>query len=211
MYSFILEATRILNIWAEYIFGKKTETTVSTSTPKYNTRHLRNLPKLIHLPAYKGDAEEQFDLGVLCYNSHNYQFALLWYWLAARQGHAEAQFLLGLHYEDGEIIGQDYVKAVKWFKRSAEKGFVLGQNNYAWMLIRGDGIERDYREGLKWYKLAAEQGFYKAQFFVGLAYFFGDWSSAVKQNFQEAAKWFRLSADQGYPDAQFNLGLIYHQ
>ena len=239
MRSVTLEAIRLLNRWSEYIFGKQID--VTNTTPSSTAKDEQTVPqiiplfisskkanpkdtfpkssiwqklksaKLIRLPSYKGDAGEQLDIGTLCYNSENYQLALLWYWLAARQGHAEAQFLLGLLYEEGEIIGQDYAKAVRYFKRSAEQGFVLGQNNYAWMLIRGDGVERNYNEGFKWYKLAAEQGFYKAQFVVGLAYFFGDWSSVAKQNFQEAVHWLRLSADQGDPDAQFYLGRIYHQ
>ena len=54
MYSFILEANRILNIWSEYIFGKKTETT--DNTPNTPIRHKQKIPKLIRLPAYKGDA-----------------------------------------------------------------------------------------------------------------------------------------------------------
>ena len=237
MRSVTLEAIRLLNRWSEYIFGKQID--VTNTTPSSTAKDEQTVPqiiplfisskkanpkdtfpkssiwqklksaKLIRLPSYKGDAGEQLDIGTLCYNSENYQLALLWYWLAARQGHAEAQFLLGLLYEEGEIIGQDYAKAVRYFKRSAEQGFVLGQNNYAWMLIRGDGIEKNFEEGFRWYKLAAEQGFYKAQFVVGLAYFFGDWSSVAKQNFQEAVHWLRLSADQGDPDAQFNLGLMY--
>jgi uncharacterized protein len=239
MRSFTLEAIRILNIWSEYILGKLARPKVDTPETifKYEQKTPQIIPlflsggktypkvnspkipvwqklksaKLIRLPSYKGDADEQLGIGTLGYNSENYQLALLWYWLAARQGHAEAQFLLGLLYEEGEIIGQDYAKAVRYFKRSAEQGFVLGQNNYAWMLIRGDGVERNFEAGFKWYRLAAEQGFYKAQFVVGLAYFFGDWSSVAKQNFQEAVHWLRLSADQGDPDAQFYLGRIYHQ
>jgi uncharacterized protein len=239
MRSPTLEAIRLLNIWAEYIFEKLAKpkkyilglifkwkqiypqiTSLFISWKKTSPKG--NLPslsiyqkiksaKLIHLPSYKGDAEEQLDIGVLCYNSHNSQFALFWYWLSARQGHAEAEFLLGSHYEKGMIIGQDYAKAVRYFKRSAEQGFAPGQNNYAWMLIRGDGIERNYKQGFKWYKLAAEQGVATAQFIVGLAYYFGDWSSIAKQNFQEAAQWLRLSANQGNPNAQFYLGQIYHQ
>ena len=239
MRSFTLETLRILNIWSEYIFGKLAKPTNGLSDtnykhkqktpqiiplflssrkahpkanfPKFSVLQKLNATKLIRLPAYKGDANEQIDIGTLCYNSRNYKLALFWYWLAAGQGHPEAEFLLGLHYEEGKIIGQNYVQAVKYFKRSAEQGFVLGQNNYAWMLIRGDGVEKNYEKGFKWYKLAAEQGFYKAQFVVGLAYFWGGWPSVAKQNFQEAAKWLGLSADQGDPEAQFYLGRIYHQ
>ena len=239
MRSPTLEAIQLLNTWAKYIFEKLAKPKDKTSDTTFKSEQRKsqiapllvsskkanpkgNFPKisawqkiksaeLIRLPTYQSNADKQLDIGILCYKSQNYQFALLWYWLAARQGHAEAEFLLGLLYEEGEIIGQDYAKAVMYFKRSAEKGFVLGQNNYAWMLIRGDGVERDYSKGFKWYKLAAEQGFHKAQFIVGLAYFLGAWPSVAKQNFQEAAKWLRLSADQGDPEAQLYLGRIYHQ
>ena len=239
MRSPTLEAIRLLSRWAEYIFGKLTKPKEDTPdlitrwiqiepqiTPLFKSRNKTNLkgnlPKtsvlqklksanLISLPAYQGDPVQQTKLGTLCFHSHYYKSSLLWYWLASKQDHAEAQFMLGSHYEKGGIIGQDYAKAVRYFKRSAEQGFAPGQNNYAWMLIRGDGIERNYKQGFKWYKLAAEQGVATAQFIVGLAYYFGDWSSIAKQNFQEAAQWLRLSANQGNPNAQFYLGQIYHQ
>jgi uncharacterized protein len=239
MYSFILEANRILNVWSEYIFGRqiKTTNTIPNSTAKdkqtvpqidsllLSSRKINskdNLPstsvwekikstKLIRLPAYQGDPTQQIKLGTLCFHSHYYKSSLLWYWLAAKQDHAEAQFLLGLHYEEGEIIDQDYVRAVNYFKWSAEQGFVLGQHNFARMLMLGRGIERNRKEGFNWLKLAGEQGFDKAQFLVGMAYFYGDWHSIARQNFQEAVRWLTLAADQGDDDAQFHLGEIYHK
>ena len=58
MYSFMLEANRILNIWSEYIFGKKVDTSDNTPkpTPNPTVSHKQKFPKLIRLPAYKGDA-----------------------------------------------------------------------------------------------------------------------------------------------------------
>jgi uncharacterized protein len=239
MRSPTLEAIRLLSRWAEYIFGKLTKPKENTPdlitrwvqiepqiTSLFKSRNKTNLKgslsktsvlqktkstKLIRLPSYKGDADEQYKLGELISSTQNYYIGYLWVLLAVRQGHAEAQFVLGLIYENGKTIEKDYVKAVKCFRRSAEQGFAPGQNNYAWMLIRGDGIERNYKQGFKWYKLAAEQGMATGQFIVGLAYYLGDWSYVAKQNFQEAVHWLRLSANQGNPEAQFYLGRIYHQ
>ena len=275
MRSVTLETIRLLNRWSEYLFGKPAKSKDDTpdtifkqeqknpqiiplflssrkappksNSPKTSIYQKIKSAKLVRLPSYKGDADEQYKFGELISSTQNYYIAYLWFRLAAKQGHekaqfklgviycqdeivkqnyikalkwirlsaeqghAEAQFLLGAFYEEGERIKQDYAKAVKWFKRSAEQGCAIGQSNYAWMLIRGDGIQRNNKEGFKWYKLAAEQGVAKAQFVVGLAYFYGDWPSIAKQNYQEAVKWLSFSADQGNPNAQFYLGKIYHQ
>ena len=41
---------------------------------------------------------------------------------AAEQGHAAAQYMLGLCYELGEGVEQDQVKAVEWYRKAAEQG-----------------------------------------------------------------------------------------
>ena len=73
MYSFMLEANRILNIWSEYIFRKKVDAT--DYTPHTTIRDSRKAPKLICLPAYKGDADEQYNFGRLYCSIENYKLA----------------------------------------------------------------------------------------------------------------------------------------
>jgi len=41
---------------------------------------------------------------------------------AAEQGHAEAQFNLGICYEDGDGVPWSYDEAVKWYSKAAEQG-----------------------------------------------------------------------------------------
>ena len=41
---------------------------------------------------------------------------------AAEKGNAEAQFNLGLCYENGEGIQKDLQAAVNWYRQAAEKG-----------------------------------------------------------------------------------------
>ncbi|MBT5631521.1 MAG: sel1 repeat family protein [Nitrospina sp.] len=209
MRSFTLEAIRILSLWSECIFGNKTKPTDSTTHT--NARCQRKASRLIRLPGYKDDADEQYKFGKLCSSTQNYHIGFQWFRLAAKQDHGEAQFVLGLIYEKGSTVERDYAEAVRWFKRSAEQGFALGQHNYARMLALGLGIEKKRKEVIKWYKLAAEQGIPEAQYLLGVAYSDRRFSDYAKQNFQEAIKWLRLSADQDNPDAQFHLGLIHHK
>ena len=47
--------------------------------------------------------------------------AMRWYRLAAEQGHADAQWSLGLMYEVGVGVPQDYVAAHVWLNLSASR------------------------------------------------------------------------------------------
>ena len=98
---------------------------------------------------------------------------------------ADAQYSLGLMYDNGQGVQQDHAEAVKWFRKAAEQ---------------------DDAEAAKWYRKAAEQGIVVAQFNIGVMYAGGE---GVPQNHTEAVKWFRKAAERGYASAQFALGLMY--
>ena len=57
--------------------------------------------------------------------------AVAWYRKAAAQGHAAAQFFLGVMYADGHGVPQDDAEAVAWYRKVAAQGdadvqFILG-------------------------------------------------------------------------------------
>ena len=66
--------------------------------------------------------EDDFYRGVAEYRARNYAEAVSWFNKAAEQGEADAQFLLGRMYYDGNSISQDYVEAYKWFSIAAVNG-----------------------------------------------------------------------------------------
>ena len=47
---------------------------------------------------------------------------------SAEQGNAEAQYRLGLMYDMGEDIDQDYGKAFEWYEKSANQGLASSQS-----------------------------------------------------------------------------------
>ena len=49
--------------------------------------------------------------------------AVRWYRMAAEQGLAPAQFILGLMYANGEGVPQNYVRAYAWFNLAAAQGY----------------------------------------------------------------------------------------
>ena len=124
----------------------------------------------------------------------------------AEQGDVEAQYLLGLKYEHGEGVPQDYVEARKWFLKAAEQGNAEAQSILGIFYMNGEGGPQDYVEARRWFLKAAEQGEVGAQKYLGAFYLIG---KGIPQDYVEARKWFLKAAEQGNAEAQNNLGFIY--
>ncbi|MDO4644028.1 MAG: hypothetical protein Q4A74_09330 [Cardiobacteriaceae bacterium] len=74
---------------------------------------------LINTPfAFAGD-KETYPEANKAYESGNYTKARQIWEKAAASGDATAMFYLGLFYEAGKGVTQDYVKARKWYGRAA--------------------------------------------------------------------------------------------
>src|SRR5258705_383003 len=82
----------------------------------------------------------------------------------AEKGDAAAQYNLGVMYEKGQGIPQDYAEALKWYRKAADQGLVEAQYQVGLVYANGQGIPQDYAEALKWYRKAAAQGLAKAQY-----------------------------------------------
>ena len=147
-----------------------------------------------------------FDEGLAAYNRGDYETALRESKPLSKQGDAEAQFYLGLMYDNGQGVSQDYIAAMKWYKKAAERGYARAQYNLGVMYSEGDGAPKDNAKALKWFRKAAERGYARAQYNLGVIYSEGD--GAPKDN-AKALKLYHKAAEQGHLDAQFNLGLIY--
>ena len=120
---------------------------------------------------------------------------------------AEAQFALGLDYEQGRNGRKKCdAEAAKWYRKAAQKGHAKAQHSLGMFCENGRGVRQDYTEAAKWYRKAAEQGNATAQYNLGGLYYDG---RGVRQDYAEAIKWYRAAAKQGYAWAQYNLGVYY--
>ena len=161
---------------------------------------------IIGFTAFSQTAEELFNQGMDYLYKKDYSKAAECFRKAADQGDAEAQYNLGVMYDNGHGVQQDYQEAVKWYRKSADQGVAEAQYNLGIMYCNGDGVQQNYQEAVKWYKKSADQGNAQAQYNLGDMYFNG---YGVQQDYQEAVKWNRKAADQGVARAQYNLGLMY--
>jgi hypothetical protein len=76
----------------------------------------------------------------------------------AEQGHASAQYTLGLMYRNGRGVPKDYKLAVKWYRKSAEQGKASAQYNLGFMYEKGLGVPKDYVLSHMWFNLSAANG-----------------------------------------------------
>lgn len=74
----------------------------------------------------------------------------------AEQGHAKAQFNLGVMYDRGQHVAQDYAQAVSWYQKAAEQGNSNAQYNLALKYQTGQGVMKDETKAAYWYRKAAE-------------------------------------------------------
>ena len=108
--------------------------------------------------AEQGDADAQAELGSYYFvegGPRNYAKAAEWYRRAAEQGHAPAQFNLGVMYKKGEGVPRDYAEAAKWYRKAAEQGRVSAQGSLGGNYALEKGVPQDYVQAHKWMNLAA--------------------------------------------------------
>jgi len=148
----------------------------------------------------------RFHTALSAFNKKEFDTAYQLFFELADKGIAEAQINLGMMFENGQGVPQDYGKAVRWYRHAADQGLIKAQYNLGLMYAYGKGVDKDPIEAIKWYRLAVDQGLIQAQTALGLMYKKGD---GVTQDFKEAAKLYQLAAEQGDPDAQYQLGLMY--
>jgi len=80
---------------------------------------------LMVMPAQAQD----FNEGVKAYNRGDYETALSAFRPLAEQGDASAQYNLGVMYENGKGVAQDYREAVSWYRLAAADGNTKASEN----------------------------------------------------------------------------------
>ncbi|MDO8369525.1 MAG: cell envelope integrity protein TolA [Candidatus Nitrotoga sp.] len=185
---------------------------VDNAIADHKANDFENAVKRARLAAAQGDAEAQYNLGVMFHKgegvAQDYVEAAKWYRLAAAQGNANAPNNLGVIYGKGQGVTQDYAEEVKWYRLAAVRGNVTSQLNLGDLYIKGESVTQDYAEAMKWLRLAAAQGNVSAQNNLGWMYHNGQ---GVTQDYAEAVRLYRLAAAQGHATSQNNLGNMYYK
>ncbi len=126
--------------------------------------------------------------------------------IKANEGEPNDQFHLGVMYENGDGVPEDFNEAIKWYRSAAEQGEARAQFHLGLMCYYKNK-DVDYKEAFKWFAKAADQGHMGAQFILGEMYTHG---YGVPKDYNESIKWYRKAAEQGHSNAPFALGTLYY-
>ncbi|MDP7011807.1 MAG: tetratricopeptide repeat protein [Verrucomicrobiota bacterium] len=163
----------------------------------------------VQAEAEKGDANAQYELAALNAGgvgglTESTKTAYQWAAKAAAQGHAGAQYYLGICHEEGRNVSRSSAKAREWYQKAAAQDHAGAQNNLAAILEETASMEEAGPLYLKAAKGGSANGCYNLARLIetgtgGLG------EADPKAAFEEFSK----AARMGHGPAQNNLGLMY--
>lgn len=123
----------------------------------------------------------------------------------AEKGDAQSLYKLGDIYYRGDVVEQNYPKAIEYFEQAAQLKdddaiFRLGRIYYF-----GRIVNRDYSKAMKYFQECAKNGNSEAQEFIAQMYFDG---TGVEQNYYKAFDYFFKAAAKDNSTAQFSVGYM---
>lgn len=121
--------------------------------------------------------------------------AVKWYKMAGEKGHVSAQLNLGVIFNQGIGVKQNYTEAAKWYEKAAEQGSSKAQLNLGILYDLGRGVKKNPVKAQDNYKKAAMKGLRDAQYNLGIMFYNGE--GGIKKNYLESYAWLALAKEQG--------------
>lgn len=135
-------------------------------------------------------AQQDFAAGEIAYKLEKYGEAAVLYRKSADQGFAPAQFSMGVMYDIGQGVAQDYRQALLWYAKAAEQGNAKAQNNLGFMYSQGKGTAQDYVTAHMWFNISGARGYAEGR--KNREYVEGLMSpSGIAEAQQKAAEWMK--------------------
>ncbi|HBV88463.1 MAG TPA: hypothetical protein DEF42_17910 [Desulfosporosinus sp.] len=125
---------------------------------------------------------------------------------SAKQGNANAQYLLAKIYLEADNGLKNVEWALEWLGKAAENDNTQAQYALGKLYRDGNHVEKDIIKAVELFKLSAEQENQFAQYALGKLYLFGE---EIPKDVEAAVKWLSASAEQENSFAQYTLGKLY--
>ena len=123
---------------------------------------------------------------------------------AAKEGSAEAYYVLGVLYEEGAIVPHDMKKAVNLYEVALKNGYKDAAAKLGDCYYNGKGVMVNRDKAFTYYKIGGDAGHGGCAFMTGFFYL------EQYKNYSEAYKYFNISIQKKYQVAEsyYNIGLI---
>jgi TPR repeat protein len=177
--------------------------------------------------------------GKRAYQARQYSRALSVLQSLGEAKDAQAQFLIGEMYRQGQGVAADPQTAEEWYRQSAQQGYAAAQVRMG--IIEYKRLQT--KVALDWFRKAADQNDADGQFYVGVTLAHGrggppdpskslywlekaaaqghvqsqvsagqlylEAPEGIARNERRAARWFRQAAERGNAEGQFRLAMAY--
>jgi uncharacterized protein len=150
----------------------------------------------VHAQTTQSPAQAAFDSGQEALARGDQTVALKHFREAAREGHAEAAYNLGLLYTGAGDIPENKPEALKWMRMGAEKGYGPAQDSLGMWHLVGKLAPLNPAEAARWFRKAADQGSPSSMYFLGCMYARGQ---GVAKNPDWALTWLKHAAAKRFP------------
>lgn len=144
--------------------------------------------------------------GLESFNKGRYTTAFSTLTPVAKSGLANAQYLLGVMYQQGKGVEKNYKRAAKWYQLAADQKLPAAQNHLGYLYHYGKGVPQNLRKAVKFYKLSATQNDNLAFHNLGIVYENGH---GVSQDYEKAIKYYKIAAKSGFAESQNEVGLMF--
>jgi TPR repeat protein len=139
-----------------------------------------------------------------CRKKPDLDLAKTWYEAAASKNNSKAMYRLGLMYETGKGVRQDWKVAVDYYKKARNAGNTEATYKFAHLCLNGNGVYQNFRRALY---LFMEASYKDPGEVVGLL---SEWYEATKDNIPLDLKKVLIEiAENGNIAIQYSLGVLY--
>ncbi|MBU1989809.1 protein kinase [bacterium] len=124
------------------------------------------------------------------------------YLYMAQNDVAYAQNIVGLLYEEGKLVQQDFSKAIYWYQKAAAKGILKAVFNLALAYKVAKGTQKDYKKAMELFMACADENHSRSFYNIGDMYENG---LGVKRDRNAAFTFYKKAAYNGYEPAYKKL------
>jgi TPR repeat protein len=136
----------------------------------------------------------------------DYQKSKEWCEIAAKNGNAEAQYFLGVIYEEGKGTERDIPKSIEWYTKASENNNANSSYKLAWIYLIGEHLSQNLRKAFQFFKRASDMGHMES---TGILNMNIKDEYLEQTNRQTIIEMLQEGASSGNITAQFTLGLHY--
>jgi TPR repeat protein len=152
--------------------------------------------------AEAGDADAQYQLGLLNYAEGRRSEAAEWYSKASESGHPGAKCNLANLYMTGDGVAVNKEKAFDLYNEAADAGNLDAMHNLGLMYESGDGVEQNTELANELFERSAAMGDSCSLYVLG--------NKTFDSDIKAAAELFNKAAAGGHTGAMCNLAFMYY-